>query len=240
MEGGQVVTAYELLVSGLRQFIPDSSPQAVDKLLRFSDLLLEKNKVMNLTAVSDPCEVVTRHFLDCASLVPYIKEGQSVLDVGTGAGFPGLPLAILCPSVQFTLLDAQRKRIDFLSEVADALELTNVLPVHARAEEFALQHRASFDLAVSRAVAELRVLCELALPMVKVGGAFYAMKAADCADEVGSASHAFAVLGAPAAELLRYTVPHDGVERVLVRLQKTKETPTQYPRRFKKIQTNPL
>lgn len=234
------MTAYELLVSGLKQFIPEVSPQAVDKLLRFSDLLLEKNKVMNLTAVTKPCEVVTRHFLDCASLAPYIKEGQTVLDVGTGAGFPGLPLAILCPGAQFTLLDAQRKRIDFLREVADALELPNVTPVHARAEEFALLHRASFDLAVSRAVAELRVLCELALPMVKVGGAFYAMKAADCKDEVEAASHAFALLGAPAAEVLRYTVPYDGVERVLVRLQKVAQTPDKYPRRFKKIQSSPL
>lgn len=234
------MTAYELLVSGLREFIPEVSSQAVDKLLRYSDLLLEKNKVMNLTAVTDPCEVVTRHFLDCASLAPYIKEGQTVLDVGTGAGFPGLPLAILCPGAEFTLLDAQRKRIDFLTEVVDALELTNVFPVHGRAEEFAAAHRASFDLAVSRAVADLRVLCELALPMVKVGGAFYAMKAADCMDEVGSASQAFAMLGAPSAELLHYTVPHDGVERVLVRLQKIKETPDKYPRRFKKIQTDPL
>lgn len=234
------MTAYELLVSGLREFIPEVSPQAVDKLLRYSDLLLEKNKVMNLTAVTDPCEVVTRHFLDCASLAPYIKKGETVLDVGTGAGFPGLPLAILCPGAEFTLLDAQRKRIDFLTEVVDALELTNVFPVHGRAEEFAAAHRASFDLAVSRAVADLRVLCELALPMVKMGGVFYAMKAADCMDEVGSASQAFAVLGAPSAELLHYTVPHDGVERVLVRLQKIKETPDKYPRRFKKIQTDPL
>lgn len=234
------MTACELLVSGLREFIPEVSPQAVDKLLRYSDLLLEKNKVMNLTAVTDPCEVVTRHFLDCASLAPYIKRGETVLDVGTGAGFPGLPLAILCPGAEFTLLDAQRKRIDFLTEVVDALELTNVFPVHGRAEEFAAMHRASFDLAVSRAVADLRVLCELALPMVKVGGVFYAMKAADCMDEVGSASQAFAVLGAPSAELLHYTVPHDGVERVLVRLQKIRDTPEKYPRRFKKIQTDPL
>lgn len=234
------MTAYELLISGLQQLGLSVNPQAVEKLLQFSDLLLEKNKVMNLTAVTDPKEVVTRHFLDCAALASHIGEGQTVLDVGTGAGFPGIPLAILCPGTQFTLLDAQRKRIDFLKEVVEELSLSNVMPVHARAEEFAALHRASFDLAVSRAVADLRVLVELTLPMVKKGGAFYAMKAADCMDEVGSASQAFAILGASAAEILRYIVPHDGVERVLVRLQKTGDTPDKYPRRFKKIQTDPL
>ena len=234
------MTAYEMLASGLQQLGLSVNPQAVEKLLQFSDLLLEKNKVMNLTAVTDPKDVVTRHFLDCAALASYIGAGQTVLDVGTGAGFPGIPLAILCPGTQFTLLDAQRKRIDFLKEVVEELSLSNVMPVHARAEEFAALHRASFDLAVSRAVADLRVLVELTLPMVKKGGAFYAMKAADCMDEVGSASQAFAILGAPAAEILRYIVPHDGVERVLVRLQKTCDTPDKYPRRFKKIQTDPL
>ena len=234
------MTAYELLISGLQQLGLSVDPQAVEKMLQFSDLLLEKNKVMNLTAVTDPKEVVTRHFLDCAALASHIGSGKTVLDVGTGAGFPGIPLAILCPGTQFTLLDAQRKRIDFLKEVVEELSLSNVMPVHARAEEFAALHRASFDLAVSRAVADLRVLVELTLPMVKKGGMFYAMKAADCMDEVGSASQAFAILGAPAAELLRYIVPHDGVERVLVRLQKTGDTPDKYPRRFKKIQTDPL
>ena len=234
------MTAWELLESGLHEMHVSFSPQAVERLLLFSDLLLEKNKVMNLTAVTRSEEVITRHFLDCAALVPWLKAGQSVLDVGTGAGFPGLPLAILCPDVQFTLLDAQRKRIDFLNEVITMLGLTNCTAVHGRAEEFAAAHRAAFDVEVSRAVAELRMLCELALPMVKTGGVFYAMKAADCLDEIGSAANAFSVLGAPAAELLRYIVPHDGVERVLVRLHKIAETPEKYPRRFKKIQTDPL
>ncbi|MDO4271032.1 MAG: 16S rRNA (guanine(527)-N(7))-methyltransferase RsmG [Eubacteriales bacterium] len=232
----------ELLESGLAALALDFSPQSVDNLLRFSELLLEKNKVMNLTAVTDPREVVTRHFLDCAAVIPYmdLRQGRTVLDVGTGAGFPGLPLAVLCPQCEFVLLDAQRKRVDFLKKVIAALGLTNCTAVHARAEDFAGEHRASFDAAVSRAVAELRVLCELALPMVKTGGAFFAMKAADCQDEVDAAANARAVLGAPRAEVFRYAVPVDGVARAVVRLEKTADCPPQYPRRFKKIETQPL
>lgn len=229
-----------LLENGLRALKLDFSPQAVDNLLRFSTLLLEKNKVMNLTAVTEPEEVVTRHFLDCLALSPYLPAGASVLDVGTGAGFPGLPLAILRSDCRFVLLDAQRKRIDFLNEVIEVLNLPNVCAVHARAEEFAKEHRASFDAAVSRAVAELRVLCELSLPMVKTGGAFLAMKAANCEDEVAAAKNARKILGAPQAELLFYTVPLAEIERALVRFVKTGETPEKYPRRFKKIETSPL
>ena len=163
-----------------------------------------------------------------------------MLDVGTGAGFPGMPLAILCPQTEFVLLDALRKRIDFLNEVIAELGLTNVTAVHARAEDYARDNRGTFDLAVSRAVADLRVLSELALPMVKVGGAFLAMKAEDCTEEVETAANACTVLGAPDAEVLHYTVPFDEVSRAIVRLQKTQETPEKYPRRFKKIQTSPL
>ena len=169
-----------------------------------------------------------------------MPQGGRVLDVGTGAGFPGMPLAILCPETEFVLLDALRKRIDFLNEVIETLGLTNVTAVHARAEDFAKDSRASFDMAVSRAVADLRTLSELAVPMVKVGGCFLAMKAADCAEEVQGAAHAFEVLGVGEPEMLSYTVPHDGIERALVRLPKISDTPEKYPRRFKKIQTAPL
>ena len=169
-----------------------------------------------------------------------MPQAGRVLDVGTGAGFPGMPLAILCPKTEFVLLDALRKRIDFLNEVIAELGLTNVTAVHARAEDYAKENRGTFDLAVSRAVADLRVLSELALPMVKVGGAFLAMKAEDCTEEVAAAANARTILGAPDAEVLHYTVPFDEVSRAIVRLQKTQETPEKYPRRFKKIQTSPL
>ena len=137
------MTDRELLYTGLKEFLPEVSEKMIDDLLKFSALLLEKNKVMNLTAVTEPTEVVTRHFLDCAALAPHMPQGGRVLDVGTGAGFPGMPLAILCPETEFVLLDALRKRIDFLNEVIETLGLTNVTAVHARAEDFAKDSRAS-------------------------------------------------------------------------------------------------
>ena len=158
------MTERELLTQGLETLGIDCA-QAVDKLLTFSDLLLEKNKVMNLTAVKEPMEVVTRHFLDCAPLAQY-AAGKQVIDVGCGAGFPGMPIAILTDA-QVTLLDSLGKRILFLKEVIDTLHLENVQAVHARAEEFG--HREQFDIATSRAVARLNILAELSLPLVKVG-----------------------------------------------------------------------
>lgn len=234
------MTTRETLVQGLAQIRPQIPAQAVDNLLRFSDRLLETNKVMNLTAVTDPDEVVSRHFLDCAVLMPHMQNGQKVIDIGTGAGFPGLPLAILCPETEFVLLDALRKRIDFLNDTIAALGLQNVTAVHARAEEFASKHRGAFDAAVSRAVADLRVLSELTLPLVKTGGTFYAMKAADCAAEAQSAANAVRLLGAAPAEIQQYRVPVSDTPRAMVILRKTAETPAKYPRRFAKISAAPL
>lgn len=234
------MTEREALERGLAAVLPQIPAQVVDNLLEFSGLLLEKNKVMNLTAVTEPMEVVTRHFLDCAVLAPYMISGEKVIDVGTGAGFPGLPLAILCPGTEFVLLDALRKRIDFLNESVAALGLKNVKAVHARAEEFAKEHRAAFDGAVSRAVADLRVLSELTLPLVKTGGVFYAMKASGCAGEVAAAGEAVRILGGAAPVVRRYEAPGDGVPRALVEIRKTGDTPAKYPRRFAKISAAPL
>lgn len=218
------------------------SEQQKTQFLQYYELLVEWNSFMNLTAITEFDQVITKHFLDSLSLVKVCDVAQAgrILDVGTGAGFPGMPLAILCPQTEFVLLDALRKRIDFLNEVIADLGLTNVTAVHARAEDYARDNRDTFDLAVSRAVADLRVLSELALPMIKVGGAFLAMKAEDCTEEVETAANARMILGAPDAEVLHYTVPFDEVSRAIVRLQKTQETPEKYPRRFKKIQTSPL
>lgn len=230
----------ELLINGLEQICPKVCPQTVDKFLNYSKILLEKNKVMNLTAITEPIEVVSRHFLDCAMITNDIISKEKVIDIGTGAGFPGLPLAILCEDTQFVLLDALRKRIDFLNEVISELGLKNVTAVHARAEEFASKNRQSFSGAVSRAVADLSVLSELTLPLVKVGGEFIAMKAQDCKEEVERAKNAVNILGGDTPVIKTYTVVQSDIVRAIVKIQKIKDTPPKYPRRFAKISSSPL
>ena len=229
----------DLLTAGLTAL--DLDPAAADKLARYAELLLEKNKVMNLTAITVPHDVATLHLLDCAALAAQLDlSGKRVIDVGTGAGFPGMVLAILTPDARFTLLDSLGKRVDFLKEVQTDLELKNVTCVHARAEEFAAQHREQFDLAASRAVAQLNVLCELTLPLVKVGGQFLAMKSVSSDDEIAGARGAIGQLGGRIADIRDYTVPETEVRHRLVIVEKVKDTPAIYPRSFARIKKAPL
>lgn len=215
--------------------------EGIPALLRFSDALVERNKVMNLTAITEPSEIATLHFLDCAALLTLADlKGKSVVDVGTGAGFPGMPLKILEPSIHMTLLDSLNKRIDFLKEVCADLGLTDVECVHSRAEEFAAQHREQFDFATSRAVANLQVLSELCLPLVKVGGCFLAMKAVDSDDELEQAKKAIAVLGGKLEKVFDYPIPNTDIRHRLVMIRKVKPTPAKYPRIFAKIKKTPL
>lgn len=230
------MTARELLTQGL-ETLGLGEEQAVEHLLTFSELLLEKNKVMNLTAVTDPMEVITRHFLDCAPLAPY-AAGKNVVDVGCGAGFPGMPLALLTDA-QVTLLDSLGKRITFLNEVIETLGIKNAQAIHARAEEFG--HREEFDLATSRAVAKLNILSELSLPLVKVGGYFISMKAVGSDEELEQAKKGIRLLGGEIERVLDYNVPMtEGRQSRLVIIRKVKETPKKYPRRFQKISAQPL
>ena len=214
---------------------------AVPQLLDFAGRLLEKNRVMNLTAITEPKDVATLHLLDCAALLTLSDfRGKSVVDVGTGAGFPGMVLRILEPDFDLTLLDSLGKRIDWLAETCAAMGLARVDCVHARAEEFAVQHRQQYDIATSRAVAALPLLCELALPLVTPGGCFLAMKSVDSGDEIQSARGAMGQLGGRLESVRDYAIPGTEVVHRLVVIRKVKDTPPQFPRPWAKMKKAPL
>ena len=229
----------DILVKGLAQL--GLSDRAVPQLEAYASLLLEKNKVMNLTAITAPQEVATLHLLDCAALLTMADlRGKRAIDVGTGAGFPGMVLRIMEPDFDLTLLDSLGKRIDWLAETCAAMGLDRVACVHARAEEFAVQHRQQYEIATSRAVAALPLLCELALPLVKPGGCFLAMKSVDSDDEIQSARGAMGQLGGKLESIRDYAIPGTEVTHRLVVIRKVKDTPPQFPRTWAKIKKAPL
>ena len=228
-----------LLREGLRELGLDEG--RAEALERFAALLLKKNEVMNLTAITEPEAVAQLHLLDSAALTRFVDlSGKKVVDVGTGAGFPGMPLRILEDDFDLTLLDSLGKRVNWLQEVCDELQLKRVACVHARAEEFAMQHREQFDIATSRAVAQLNVLCELALPLVKVGGQFLAMKSVDTEEEIAAAKGAIRTLGGKIVKVEDYTIPTSEVTHRVVVIEKVSPTPPRYPRAFAKIKKQPL
>ena len=225
---------------GLSGRVPDN---AASLLAEYGQLLLEKNQVMNLTAIREEDKVARLHMLDCAALLNLSDfQGKTLIDVGTGAGFPGLPLKILCPSLTVTLLDSLGKRVDWLNEVSASLGLQGVTAIHARAEEQALVKgfRDSFDFATARAVADLRLLCELCLPYVKVGGAFLAMKSVDSDAELEGAAHCIKLLGGRVESCGNYTIPGTDIVHRVVVIRKVAPTLKGYPRKWARIQKEPL
>jgi len=206
--------------------------------------LSERNQVMNLTAIKVRDEAIEKHFLDSLTLAHAADfAGKRLIDVGTGAGFPGLPLKIAVPTLDVTLLDSLAKRVGFLEEVTERLALIGIRAVHGRAEEWVKTagERESYDFATSRAVAELRILLELTLPYVKVGGTALLMKTARSEEEVQNAQSAITALGGSLAGYRDYTLPSEPeVVRRLIMVRKDAPTPEKYPRRFAKIQKQPL
>lgn len=231
----------EILRQGLAAL---SLPQdAVPALEKYGSLLLAKNQEMNLTAITDPEQVARLHMLDCAALLSCADfRDKRVLDVGTGAGFPGMVLKLVEPSLSLTLLDSLNKRIDWLREIAPELGIGELTAIHGRAEEYGQmpEYREQFDIVASRAVADLRVLCELCLPFVRPGGLFLAMKGPNCQEEKDAANRCITTLGGQLRKDAVYQIPGTEITHRVVVIEKKSSTPSRWPRRFSKIKKFPL
>ena len=210
----------------------------IDRLCRFGQLLLQQNQVMNLTAITEPTAVARLHFLDSLALLrEEALAGKTLIDIGCGAGFPGVPLAIAEPTLRVTLLDSLQKRVNWLKTILPELGV-DATCVAARAEEYVAEHREAYDVATSRAVARLNILSELCLPYVKVGGKFLALKGAMAQAEADEAKTAIEALGGRLSEIREYPVG-EATHRIVV-VEKMRPTPKAYPRKFAKIKQQPL
>lgn len=231
----------EILKNGFAELGIDVGEKAFERYETYFEYLEEKNKVMNLTAISGKEGVARLHFLDCAALLNMTEfKHKRVIDVGTGAGFPGLALKIAEPEMELTLLDSLNKRIDFLQETCEKLGFNDVACVHARAEEAPKAFRGAYDIATSRAVARLNTLCELCLPFLKENGVFIAMKGPDCSDELLEAQNAIKLLGAELEGCKGYVIPGTDISHTAVIIRKTKPTHPKYPRKWAQIKKQPL
>ena len=234
----------KLMNEGLEEISLTLSEQQKEQFFRYYEMLIEWNKVMNLTAITELDEVVTKHFMDSLLLVKVIADIQEkpykCIDVGTGAGFPGMVLKIVYPDISVVLLDSLAKRLRFLEELGNELNLQDISYVHARTEDAAMQkvYREKFDIVVSRAVAQMNILSEYCLPYTKVGGCFVAYKGGDAAIEVTSAFHAIQVLGGAFEKI--ETFPFYDMQRSLVFIRKKNPTPRRYPRKAGVPSKSPL
>jgi 16S rRNA (guanine527-N7)-methyltransferase len=234
----------EKFKNGLQQLHIELSEKQMEQFLQYYEMLVEKNKVMNLTAITEFDEVVEKHFLDSVSLTQQLDLHQplKVLDLGTGAGFPGIPLKIVFPELEITLMDSLNKRVLFLQDVISSLQLENIEAVHGRAEEAARnkKYRESFDLCVSRAVANISTLSEYCLPFVKIGGSFISYKSSTIEDELKDGKKGIAILGGKVKDVYKFTLPDSKLQRSFVIIEKEKKTPKAYPRKAGTPSKDPL
>lgn len=223
----------ETLLYGLSEKIKiNLSKDDIYNFLKYKDMLIETNKYVNLTAIVEDREIILKHFIDSLTINKYIKENSALIDVGTGAGFPGIPVKIIRDDINVTLLDSLNKRLNFLNDVINELQLKNICTVHGRAEDVAhnKEYREKFDYVTARAVANLSTLSEYCLPFLKVGGEFICMKAV-LDEELKQAKNAIKLLGGEIIKIDNFVLPDSDIERNIVIIKKVKSTPSKFPRK---------
>lgn len=203
----------------------------VDQFYQYMQLMLEWNEKINLTAIIKPEEIILKHFIDSLTIAKYIPQNAKLVDVGTGAGFPGIPLKIIREDIEVTLLDSLNKRIHFLEEVICQLELIKIQSIHSRAEEFGKNNREYFDCATSRAVANLATLSEYLVPLVKLKGCCISMKGSNIEEEVKQSQKAISILGGKIETIDKFQLPQSDIDRNIIIIRKVKQTPSRYPRK---------
>ena len=205
----------------------------IEQFFKYMNLLLDWNEKINLTAITDPNEIILKHFIDSITILKNIPNNTQLIDVGTGAGFPGIPINIVNNSINVMLLDSLNKRINFLNEIIKELKLENINTIHARVEEFGRNklNREKYDIATSRAVASLNILVEYMLPLVKVGGKCICMKGSNIQEELKDSKNAINILGGEIEKIETFNLPNSDISRNIVIIKKVKETPTKYPRK---------
>ena len=215
------------------------NPAILDKFNSYYELLIEWNNKFNLTAITDKKEVEIKHFIDSLTALEYIKDNSLICDIGAGAGFPSIPLAILLPNCKFTLVDSLNKRVNFLNEVVNKLGLTNCECIHARIEDFAIKNREKYDIALARAVAPLNILLEYTMPVLKINGILLSHKGSNINDEILEAENASKILNCKINNKYELSLPN-GDYRCLIEYIKIKSTPPKYPRGGNKPRLNPI
>lgn len=232
----------ELMKENLKQLDIELSDPQLEQFYQYMNILLEWNKFMNLTGITEPEEVITKHFIDSLTVLDKIDKNASVIDVGTGAGFPGIPIKIAFPDTKVVLLDSLNKRIKFLNEVIEKLNLKNIETIHGRAEDFGKNKncREKYDIAIARAVAPLNILLEYLMPFIKIGGKCLCMKASNSEEEIENSKNAIKILGGKLIKTEEFYIPNTDIKRKIIQVNKVKQTENKYPRKAGTPSKEPL
>ena len=214
----------------------------IEQFYNYMNILIEWNKVMNLTGITEPNEIIVKHFIDSLTVLNRINKNNIIIDVGTGAGFPGIPIKIAFPETKVVLLDSLNKRIKFLNEVIEKLNLKNIKAIHGRAEDYGRDknHREKYDVAIARAVASLNILLEYMMPFIKIHGKCLCMKGNNCEDEIKKSRYAIKELGGELLDIGEFYIPNTNIKRNIIEIEKVIETKNKYPRKAGTPTKDPL